>query len=227
MEISRYNKQGLNEIVVSYIKRKILSGEFKSGDKLVESEISTALSISRAPVREAMRELNVQGMVSFIPRKGNYVLEMSLDETLEVFDIRIALEKQILEVLITQKKLQSVDFDHLNRLVDQMASYEKEALELHEKIYLLNHLDLAFHGYVWEKSGSLRRSKILEDLFYQLLIIMNRNVDTLGTFHEKAEEHSRILNALQKNNLSASIHEFTSHISSYIQAITDEDYVFE
>ena len=216
-----YVKQNLNEIVVSYIKDKILSGEFKSGDKLIESEISNALSISRAPVREGMRELNMQGMISFVPRKGNYVLKMSLSETLEVFDIRIALENQILELLIHEKKLHQADYDHLMGFVDEMAAQDKKKLNSHDKIYFLNQLDLSFHGYLWQKSGSSRRGKILEDLFYQLLIVMNKNVDTLGTFHEKAEEHLRIIQALQKRDVDLVLAEFNEHIGSYVAALIE------
>jgi len=218
-----YTKHNLSELAVLYIKNKILSGEFKSGDKLVESDISNDLSISRAPVREALRELNMQGMVMFSPRKGNYVLEMSHEETMEVFDIRIAMEKRILELLVGASTLQDADFRQLDNLTAEMYALEGQQMEPHEMLYRLNHLDFSFHSYLWKASGSLRRGKILEGLFYQLLIVMNKDVITLGTFHEKAQEHTRIVQALKQNDLQRVYRELEAHFNSYIEAVEQRE----
>lgn len=219
---TNYEKYSLNEVAVMYIKNKILSGEFKSGDKLVEADISNELSISRAPVREALRQLSVQGLTMFLPRKGNYVLEMSTEETLEVFNIRVALEEQILELIIKKQMLRDQNYDQLYYFVDSMQKQEGNYLGLHEKIYQLNYLDLSFHSYLWNVSRSARRAQILENLFLQLLIVMNQNVLSLGTFHEKAEEHARILDALKKNDLDEVVKEFKIHIASYVQATQND-----
>lgn len=215
-----YIKRSLSEIAVLYIKNQILSGVFKSGDKLVETELSGALGISRAPLREAIRQLNVEGLLVFSPRKGNHVLDMTLDETLEVFEIRIALEKQILETLVKQNLLSEADFAQLTLLVEQMLYQENENLGPTEMLYLLNSLDLQFHSYLWNASKSFRRREILEKLFYQLLIVMNHNTVTLGAFREKAQEHKRIVDALRQSDLELVQAEFESHISAYIDAVT-------
>lgn len=223
MDFTRdYATHSLSEVAVLYVKNKILSGEYKSGDKLVESDISNVLTISRAPVREALRVLNMQGMVTFSPRRGNYVIEMSEAETLEVFEIRIALEKQILELLVKNRLLKNEDYSQLEEMIAQLRALEGVSVQQQEAIYKLSYLDLKFHSYLWEISGSLRRGKILEGLFYQLLITMNQNVVTLGTFREKALEHAKIIDALKKNDLSLVIQEFEAHIYEYIKAIRQQ-----
>jgi DNA-binding GntR family transcriptional regulator len=63
----RYEKQSLSDMVVSYVKNRILSGTLKGGDRLIETDISNNFNISRAPVREAMRILNEQGLITFSP----------------------------------------------------------------------------------------------------------------------------------------------------------------
>ena len=206
-------------MAVLYIKDKILSGEIKSGDKLVESSISADLSISRPPVREALRELSVQGMIVLSPRKGNFVLDMSLEEVLEIFDIRISLEVKVLELLVRKRALTGEDFRCLRAMIEKMREQSALQLDYHEKIYQLNTLDLMFHSYLWDASRSLRRGKIMEGLFFQLLIAMNRNPESLGTFLEKASEHERIIDALELNDLEAAIALFESHIDSYTQAV--------
>ncbi|MEA5059829.1 MAG: GntR family transcriptional regulator [Candidatus Pelethousia sp.] len=219
--LQEYEKKSLSEVTVTYIKDKILSGEFKSGDKLIESEISGELGISRAPVREAMRQLNVEGMVVFLPRKGNHVLDMALAETMEVFEIRTALEKQILEMLVTRKLLSDADISNLKSLVEDMRRYEDKPVDQYEMLYQLNSMDIAFHRYLWNASGSFQRPKILEKLFYELLIVMNRDTVTLGTFKEKAQEHLRIVQALAEQDLDKTLGEFDNHMKAYIQAVKE------
>ena len=217
--IRSYEKHSLSEMAVLYIKNKILSGELKSGDKLVESNISADLSISRPPVREALRELSVQGMTVFSPRKGNFVLDMSSEELLEIFDIRISLEIKVLELLMRKKLLTCEDFTRLRGLVKKMREHNQLELEHHERIYQLNSLDLEFHSHLWSASKSLRRGKIMESLFFQILIAMNRYPKSLGSFDEKATEHERIVAALEKNDLELAVSHFKAHLDAYVRAV--------
>ena len=219
MQMNNYSKHSLNEVAVLYIKDKILSGQLKSGDKLVETDISAELQISRAPVREAMRELNVHGLVTFSPRKGNYVLEMTHEEIMEIFEIRISLELQILRTLVEKKMLTEADFENLFLLTDRMMEGEQRDMPDSEKVYNLNHLDISFHSYLWRASGSMRRAQFLEGLFYQLLIAMNKDVVTLGTFEVKAREHKGIIEALKNGDLQRVMDEFHNHQRQYVAAI--------
>ncbi|MCR6544559.1 GntR family transcriptional regulator [Dehalobacterium formicoaceticum] len=215
--MTKYEKKSLSDIVVSYVKNRILSGSLKSGDKLIESEISSELKISRAPVREAMRILNEQGSVSFSPRKGNQVLEMSPKEILEIFEIRISLEIQVLNILVTQNILQEGDYQKLENLTLQLLDGEQLCSKDEERVFLLNTLDLSFHRYLWNASESRRRMQILEGLFYQLLLVMNQNIVSLGSFEEKAQEHLRIINALKTKQLPIVLEEFQHHMHKYIE----------
>lgn len=219
MQMNTYSKNSLNEVAVLYIKDKILSGQLKSGDKLVETDISAELQISRTPVREAMRELNVHGFVTFSPRKGNYVLEMTHEEIMEIFEIRISLELQILRTLVEKKMLTESDFEYLALITDRMLEGEQKDAPDPEKVYSLNHLDISFHSYLWKASGSMRRAQFLEGLFYQLLIAMNKDVVSLGTFEVKAREHKRIIETLRAGDLQCVFDEFHNHLREYVVAI--------
>lgn len=217
-EIRNYSKHNLNEIVVRYIKDKILSGELKRGDKLKETDIARDMNISRAPLREALRELNVTGLVTFSPRKGNSILDLTLKEVKEVFEIRISLELQILNIIITKRLLSEADFERLLKLTGDMRNAGNKGLENREALFLLNSLDIAFHEYLWRLSGSTRRAQYLESLFYQLLIIMNENTVSLGTFSDKAAEHKRIADALRSGDFRKTACEFTGHLRQYMAA---------
>lgn len=218
IKAENYSKQNLNEIVVCYIKDKILSGELQSGDKLIETDISNELQISRAPLREALRELNALGIITFSPRRGNQVLSLTRAEVKEVFEIRTSIELQVLNILVTKRLLSEKDYEYLTLLTEEMMKSENVKLERREWIYLLNSLDIAFHRYLWRQSGSTRRAHYLESLFFQLLITMNKDTVSLGTFCEKAAEHARIIAALKSNNLERVCVEFTNHLREYMIA---------
>ena len=215
---SKYEKKSLSDMVVLYIKNRILEGSLKSGDKLIEADISAALNTSRAPVREAMRILNEQGIVSFLPRKGNHVLEMTKEELSEVFEIRTNLEMRILQKLVMEQMLCPEDFRELDKMTQKMMDGERQCKSQEERIYMLNTMDIGFHRYLWNASRSSRRGQILDGLFYQLLIAMNQDTYSLGTFEEKAIEHMRIVEALKKADLPVVLNEFYEHLKVYMDA---------
>lgn len=216
-----YSKANLSEIVVSYVKNKILTGELKSGDRLVEAEMSEELQISRAPIREALRELHMRGILSFLPKKGSQILEMSYEDIWEVFSIRIPLEMQVLTIIFEKKLLKEEDINYLEALNNEMIKPDREqTTENKEKVFIFNASDLAFHEFFWKKSGSFRRAQILEDQFFQLLIGMNRDISTLGTIMEKYEEHKRIIDACRTGELDQVLAAFQAHMDSYLKVVT-------
>lgn len=215
-----YSKANLSEIVVSYVKNKILTGELKSGDRLVETDMSEELQISRAPIREALRELHMRGILSFSPKKGSQILEMSYEDISEIFSIRIPLEMQVLTIIFEKSLLQEEDIDYLEALNNEMIKPDQDhTLEDKRKNFISNANDLAFHEFFWKKSGSFRRAQILEDQFFQLLIAMNRDISTFGTTMEKYYEHKRIIDACRTGALDQVLASFQAHMDSYLKAI--------
>lgn len=213
----KYEKQSLSDRVVAHVKEQILAGTLKSGDRLIETDISTHFRISRAPVREAMRILNEQGLITFSPRKGNHVIEMNPAELMEAFEIRASLETQILRKLLREQRIKETDFQQLTKIAREMNSDEKRGVNEAEKFFLLNSLDLSFHKYLWELSGNVRRVQILEGVFYQLLIVMNEDLSSLGVLEKKAEEHLKLVEVLRENDPSAVVRAFHNHIQDYVK----------
>ncbi len=217
-----YSKANLSEIVVSYIKNKILTGELKSGDRLVETDVSEELQISRAPIREALRELNMRGILTFFPKKGSQILEMDYEDIAEVFSIRIPLEMQILTIIFEKSLLQEQDLDYLETLNNDMIKSDRDnVIDDKEKNFIFNSNDLAFHEFFWKKSKSFRRAEILENQYFQLLIAMNKDISTLGIKIEKFDEHKLIIDACRSGSLDKTLHAFQNHMDSYLKAVKD------
>ena len=91
------NRENLSSVVGDYIKEAILAGTYKEGDRILETEVALKLGISRAPVREGIKELAKEGVVTIIPRKGTHVTKFNVNDIKEVFDIRLLLENDILK----------------------------------------------------------------------------------------------------------------------------------
>ena len=205
----------LSSLVVDYLKNKILAGHYKEGDHVTEVNIAEELGISRAPVREGIRELQNQGLMKSVPRKGNFVVRMGLEDVREIFDIRILLEDSVLEIIIKEKKLSEADFSNLNKIVREMVTIAEGQGEEAEKIVRINEKDMEFHSYLWEKSGSKRREKVLRDLYVQLQMAMVIDTQLTGDLDVTAKDHYEIIRYLKAGDLESCKKALKNHIITY------------
>ena len=83
----------LRDIVFEALREAILSGSLAPGERLMEIQLAEDMGVSRTPVREAIRKLELEGFVVMIPRKGTYVAGLSMKQMSEVFEVRAALEE--------------------------------------------------------------------------------------------------------------------------------------
>lgn len=209
------NRGNLSGLVVNYIKEEILAGRYKAGDHILETEVALKLGISRAPVREGMKELEKEGIVITVPRKGTYVMEFSVEDIKEVFDIRLLLENDILEILLHDNKLEENDFKHLEGLVEEMVEVACSDMDDLDKSITINLKDMEFHRYIWEKSGSQRRVKILKDIFFQLRMAMLYDMNETGDLYTSAADHYEIIDSLRSKDLERCKKALKEHIISY------------
>jgi len=209
------NRENLSSVVVNYIKESILSGYYKPGDHILETEVALKLNISRAPVREAIRELEGDGIVTTKPRKGTFVTEYSVDDIKEVFDIRLLLENNINKILIYEDILKESDFIYLESLVKEMENIASSSMSEDQKSLMINTKDMDFHKYLWNKSGSLRRVRILESIFFQLRMAMLYDMGKEGDLFQSAADHNEIIKALKKKDIDACKKALKAHILTY------------
>src|SRR6056297_337876 len=105
-----YQTESLKDVAVNYLTEKILTGEYKPNEKINEVQVANELGISRAPIREGIKELSSQGLVKQIPRKGTYVVELTEKDIKEIYQIRLSLESCIIDKIIDNNKLNERDF---------------------------------------------------------------------------------------------------------------------
>lgn len=208
-------QQSLSSLVVDYVKESILAGVYKEGHHLLETELANTLGISRAPVREAIKELEKEGIVQTLPRKGTFVTRFTLEDIKEVFDIRMLMENNIFKILVYEDRLKENDFQHLEELVSEMETIAGSTLGLTEKSIMINMKDMEFHRFLWDKSGSKRRVKILEGIFFQLRMAMLYDTNETGDLTKTATDHYQIIEALRSKDIPKCKSALAEHIITY------------
>src|SRR5690606_27892766 len=120
----------LNDRVYEVLRNAIMSGALAQGERLVETQLSEKLGVSRGPLREAIRRLEHDGLVTSIPRRGVTVTVLSRNDVEEIYGLRTALECGAIRIACT--KATASDLQELETLVNQMklASVEDEKVLL-------------------------------------------------------------------------------------------------
>ena len=98
MPIELDSYKPLRDIVFEALREAIIAGQLRPGERLMEVQIADELGVSRTPVREAIRKLELEGFVIMVPRKGAYVSDISIKDITDVFEIRRALEGLAVEL---------------------------------------------------------------------------------------------------------------------------------
>ena len=100
METLLISKDTIATRVVEVLRRRIIGGHYRGGMKLQQEQIAGELGVSRSPVREALRQLEAEGLVTLISQKGAEVKPISLPEVSEMFEMRLLLEPHVLALAI-------------------------------------------------------------------------------------------------------------------------------
>ena len=145
--------------VVKMLSAGILSGKYKPGDRLNESQIARELSISRIPVREALSQLQEQGLVQNRQRRGMFVTNIGPDEVLQLSSLRVVLETEALRLALARMTPEVLA--SLEKLIARMDAWDGTILEAAG-------LDLEFHRVLWKAAGNPYLERMLNGLMVPL-----------------------------------------------------------
>lgn len=160
MEISGIRKEHktLSERVKKYLLNSILNQQkYMPGDKITETKIAKELEVSQAPVREAIRDLQMMGFVESEPYKGSHIKEVSAKELIDLYDVRISLETLAVRQAI--QRMTERDMKYLESLVNKMAKTSKENDYVKQ-----TELDGKFHYSIIEFSDNIILTKVWKNL---------------------------------------------------------------
>ena len=200
----------LREIVFESMRDAIISGVLQPGERLMEVQLAEEMGVSRTPVREAIRKLELEGFVVMIPRKGAYVAGVTDKDIADVFEVRAALEG--LAAGLAAERITDEELEQLERIV----AMDKEP-DLDEMIKV----DVEFHALIYKASRNNRLIQILENLMEQILRFRSMSLAVPGRLKSAIKEHRAILEALAEHNVELAQELATSHI------VTTENIMFD
>lgn len=223
---NKIKHQSLSNKVAEYLKREIFLENYRGGDHILEAKVAKELDVSRAPVREAIKELEKEGLIETIPRKGSFVASFNENDIREVFEIRVLLEGRMMELILKDNLLKDGDFLYLENLVKEMLSIVNKEIPEDEKVVELNEKDMAFHKYLWEKTNRKFTQRILKMIHNQLKLAMIIDARKEESLEESAREHYEIIENLKKKDLKRLRQALIDHIVSYNDSLMSREEIY-
>ena len=194
--IALLQSRSLSMVVQQEIERGILSGEYPPGSKLIEAALAEKMGVSRGPIREAFRMLDEAGLVRTEKNRGVFVRDIPLDEALEIFDLRAAMDELVGRQLATH--LTAAQRDDMQAMVSAME--QAVAAQDAQHYHLLN---LQFHDRLVEMTGNRKLTAIYRKLIKELSLFRRLNLADGWLMPASASEHQQIVQAKGDGSIEA------------------------
>lgn len=204
--IALLRSNSLANLAQQEIERAILTGEFAPGSKLSEIQLAQRLGVSRGPIREAFRLLDEGGLIRTEKNRGVFVRDMSVEDAVEVYAIRAALEEMVGRHLAVH--ISAAQTKELKALVEEMkvAVQDKDAHAYH----LLN---LRFHERLVEMTGNRRLSTIYQKLSRELALFRRLSLHDELALPASAQAHRNILKAIASGDPELAGRTMAEHVT--------------
>lgn len=185
----------LREIVFETIREAIISGHLKPGERLMEVQLAEELGVSRTPVREAIRKLELEGFLVMVPRKGAYVAGISLKDIADVFEIRASMES--LAAGLAAERITEEELEKLERILVSVA----ESADQNDLDGIVN-TDTDFHDIIYRASRNERLIQIISNLREQIQRFRATSLTFPGRMKVAVEEHRKLVEAISERNVA-------------------------
>lgn len=202
----------LRDVVFNTLRRSILTGELKPGERLMEIHLADRLGVSRTPIREAIRKLELEGLVTMIPRRGAEVAQITEKHLRDVLEVRRALDALAVELAcerITDAELES--------LKDACDNFEKETKQGNAN--RLERADVAFHDIILNASGNERLVQMISNLSQQMYRYRLEYVKDETSYDRLIAEHAAIYEAIRRRNGCEGAEAIKNHIDNQEKAV--------
>lgn len=197
----------LRDVVFNTLRQAILKGDLLPGERLMEIQLANKLGVSRTPIREAIRKLELEGLVIMIPRKGAIVAEITEKDLRDVLEVRASLEVLAIELACAR-----ITEEGLLKLEEALNDFEEA---LHSKdVTLIAEKDVAFHDVIFNATHNERLIQTLNNLREQ---IYRYRVEFLKDFshHERLKaEHREIFGTIKDKNKEQARKLIVEHINN-------------
>ena len=197
----------LRELVYEELRNLILSGEIKPGTRMMEIELADSMGVSRTPIREAIRKLEKEGLVTIEPRKGAYVSTISMNDIVNILQIRGTLEG--LAATLAATRIKEIE---LMKLKEASQAFDRAVEEGNTKEMISN--DTLFHHIIVEASGNDLLIKMVTDLQEIVLRFRYLYYKDFKRAEKMPPEHANILKTIETGSEETARSAAEFHINS-------------
>lgn len=202
----------LRDVVFNTLRKSILTGELKPGERLMEIHLADKLGVSRTPIREAIRKLELEGLVTMIPRRGAEVAQITEKNLRDVLEVRSALDALAVELAcerITQEQLKQ-----LKQACDQFEVETKKG-----DANQVARADVALHDIILAASGNERLVQMIGNVSQQMYRYRLEYVKEEAHYERLIQEHRRIYEAIRDGDKETGASVIKAHIANQEKAV--------
>ena len=195
----------LRDVVFNTLRQEILTGKLKPGERLREIQLADKMGVSRTPIREAIRMLELEGLVKMLPRKGAEVAQITEKDLNDVIEVRTALEQLAIELAC--KKITSEEIFKLKANVIEF----KNAVESTD-VSTLAKIDVGFHDIIFNATDNKRLIQLLNNLREQMYRYRLEYLKDSAVHSMLIEEHKEIIKNLEEGDVVSAKNNIAEHI---------------
>ncbi|MCD7863288.1 MAG: GntR family transcriptional regulator [Lachnospiraceae bacterium] len=202
----------LRDEVFNTLRQAILTGELKPGERLMEIHLANRLGVSRTPVREAIRMLELEGLVTMIPRRGAEVAQITEQSLKDVLEVR-----RCLDALCAELACDRISAEQLSQLHDACGAFEKavqtgDAKDIAQK-------DVQLHDIILEATGNRRLMQIVNNLAEQMYRYRFEYIKDYTMHGRLIEEHRQLYTAIRDKDKETARNTAMLHIDNQMTSI--------
>lgn len=202
----------LRDVVFNTLRQAILTGELKPGERLMEIHLANKLGVSRTPIREAIRKLELEGLVTMIPRRGAEVAQITEKSMNDVLEVRRAVDALCVELAC--ERITAEELERLKAACDEFAEQVKT-----KDVKKIAQADVALHNIIVEATGNQRLISLVNTLSEQMYRYRFEYIKDFTQHESLIEEHRVIYESIVKKDKKTAADAAKLHIDNQEKAI--------
>lgn len=202
----------LRDVVFNTLRQAILRGELKPGERLMEIQLANKLGVSRTPIREALRKLELEGLVNMVPRKGAEVADITEKSLRDVLEVRKALEE--LSVQLACEKITEEEIEELKRVAERF----KDTLD-NQDVTKIAEADVAFHDVIYTATDNQKLILLLNNLREQMYRYRVEYLKKEEAYPQLIAEHEELIDNISKRNKEEATRIMCEHIDNQVATV--------
>ena len=206
----------LRDVVFKTLRQAILKGELEPGERLMEIQLAERLGVSRTPIREAIRKLELEGLVIMIPRKGAEVADITEKSLRDVLEVRKALEE--LAVQLACEKITQEELEELEKAGENF----KKVLKRSKDITEVAEADVRFHDVIYMATDNQKLIHLLNKLREQMYRYRVEYLKNPDVHEQLTQEHEEIVYHIKRREKVEATAVTCQHIDNQVSAVTDK-----